>query len=270
MQLSLSVFQDVLQFIDRPIARAIALAIVGVFAARAIATRAGRWASRSQPAARAQLIESITRWVGLMVVGVTAAETAGFDLGAVLATAGFFTIAVGLAAQAGLSNAIAGLFLLIDGPIAVGDMVQIDGRFGVVEGITLLSTWVRTPDNVLVRWPNDFVLKAAVVNYSRQPHRRIEVIATLRGDVSIQGARRLALPELAKLTGVLAEPPVELIARAVTTIGVEIEVRAWCTPEDYLGTRARLIEVVHDRLQADLVAAPPPAPTAVAAAKAEA
>jgi small conductance mechanosensitive channel len=258
MPLDLPDLRPLLDSIDQPALRGLCLATVGALLVRSLARRAGTWARQTQPEARARLAESLVRWTGFVVVAAAAAETAGFNLGALLATAGFFTVAVGLAAQAGLSNVIAGLFLLTDGPVAVGDLVLIDGRVGTVEGVTLLSTWIRTPDNVLVRWPNDFVLKAAITNYSRQETRRVDVHATLRTEFDVASAREVLLPVVAAVPGVKPEPTPEVVVHAITTFGTELEVRAFVAPVDYLAVRALLLEAVHRVLRGELVAAPPP------------
>lgn len=237
-----------------PAVRGAIVAVLGAVLARMLSRRLEQSLAGSEQMQRARVAASVVRWGATSLSFVWAAEIAGFELGSVLATAGLFTVAVGLAAQAGLSNVIAGLFLLLDRPLAIGDLVQIDGRVGTVEGMSLLSTWVRTLDNVLIRWPNDFVLKASILNFSRNPRRRLDVLATFRPDVDVAVVRARIQEELRSVDGLYDDPPPEVVAWAISALGLELEIRVWAPSERQVELRCAVIEAVHRALRAQLVA----------------
>ncbi|MDG6218443.1 MAG: mechanosensitive ion channel family protein [Candidatus Thermoplasmatota archaeon] len=85
-----------------------------------------------------------------------------------LATVGFGALAVGLALQSTLSNFFAGLHLLSDHPIEVGDFIELGEDInGVVEDIGWRSTRIRTlPDNLLII-PNGKLAESNIVNFSK-------------------------------------------------------------------------------------------------------
>lgn len=61
----------------------------------------------------------------------------GLDLGPVFAAAGIVGIAVGFGAQSIVQDIISGFFILLEDQVRVGDVVEIDGRSGVVESVNL-------------------------------------------------------------------------------------------------------------------------------------
>ena len=65
-----------------------------------------------------------------------------------------------------VNNFISGLILLVERPIKLGDLVEVEGVYGTVERIGLRSTRVRTGDNVDIIVPNSTFLESNVVNWT--------------------------------------------------------------------------------------------------------
>jgi MscS family membrane protein len=78
----------------------------------------------------------------------------GFDPTAALAGLGIGGIAVALAAQKTLENVIAGLSLIFDKAVKVGDTLKFGDTVGTVDYIGLRSTRIRTPDRTIMTVPN--------------------------------------------------------------------------------------------------------------------
>ena len=78
----------------------------------------------------------------------------GVNLTAALAGLGVGGIAIALAAQKTLENVIAGVSLIADQAVLVGDFVNLGDIQGTVESVGLRSTRIRTLDRTLVSLPN--------------------------------------------------------------------------------------------------------------------
>jgi MscS family membrane protein len=78
----------------------------------------------------------------------------GINLTATLAGLGVGGIAVALAAQKTLENVIAGVSLIIDRAVRVGDFLNFSDIQGTVVEVGLRSTRIRTLDRTLVSFPN--------------------------------------------------------------------------------------------------------------------
>jgi small-conductance mechanosensitive channel len=84
-----------------------------------------------------------------------------------VAAFGVGALAVGLALQDTLSNLFAGLHIITDQPINVGDYIEIEsGISGYVEDIGWRSTRVRTLPNTLVIVPNSKLAESVIINNS--------------------------------------------------------------------------------------------------------
>jgi small-conductance mechanosensitive channel len=82
----------------------------------------------------------------------------------IIVSAGVLGLAVGFGAQSLIRDVITGFFILFEGLLHVGDVVQIGGTTGIVESIGLRVTTVRTDDGALRVVPNGQITEFA--NYS--------------------------------------------------------------------------------------------------------
>lgn len=100
--------------------------------------------------------------VGLLVI----LAALGIQITPILTALGVGGLAVALALQDTLSNLFAGIHLLADKPIRVGDYVKVaDTVEGHVEDIGWRSTRVRLLQNVVVTIPNKRVAESIITNY---------------------------------------------------------------------------------------------------------
>jgi len=102
----------------------------------------------------------------LVVGGLVLLGALGVQITPLLTALGVGGLAVALALQDTLSNLFAGLHLLADRPIRVGDYVKLaDGVEGFVLDVGWRSTRVRQLQNSIAIVPNSSVAKATIVNY---------------------------------------------------------------------------------------------------------
>jgi small-conductance mechanosensitive channel len=152
---------------------ALIILVVGVYLAR----KASQAVMKIQQLDTQQklLMQKVTYYGLIILVIASALNQLGFDLKVLLGAAGLLTVAIGFAAQTSASNLISGLFLIVDRPFIVGDVIDVNGIKGEVMAIDLLSTKVRTFDNVLVRIPNETMNKSDIRNLTFFPVRRIDM-----------------------------------------------------------------------------------------------
>ncbi|MFT4629873.1 MAG: small-conductance mechanosensitive channel [Dinoroseobacter sp.] len=115
-------------------------------------------------------------WLVAIVIGlISILKINNIKVGPVLAGAGIFGIAIGLAAQETLSDIISGIFLIADRPIRIGDRIVIEkigkhwGGWGDVVDIGLRRTMIRNTDGVIVNYPNSALVKSTIKNFSFDP-----------------------------------------------------------------------------------------------------
>ncbi|HEY7690426.1 MAG TPA: mechanosensitive ion channel domain-containing protein, partial [Dongiaceae bacterium] len=89
------------------------------------------------------LIRNAFRIVLVVMVTLIVLSELGINIAPLLAGAGVVGLAVGFGAQTMVKDVITGIFILAEDTMAVGDVVDIDTRIGVVEAMTIRSIRLR-------------------------------------------------------------------------------------------------------------------------------
>ncbi len=96
---------------------------------------------------RTKTLGNVIRYALIFIIiaisGITLLRELGIDIGPILATAGIGGLAVGFGAQSLVKDVISGFFILLEDQVRVGDVVEIGGKGGVVEKISLKTTVLR-------------------------------------------------------------------------------------------------------------------------------
>jgi len=131
----------------------------------------------------------------------------GLDLTAILASAGFVGLFVGLAMQDTLGNLVSGLAMQVEKPFDVGDWVKFSDQEGRVVEINWRSVTIETFWADIVVIPNTVITKAPIINYSRpaRNHRR-KLNVGLPYGAPPEKAKRVILEVLRRVPGVAMEP----------------------------------------------------------------
>lgn len=102
---------------------------------------------------------------GALAGTITIAMTvAGIPLTVFTVVGGALAIGVGFGSQNIVNNFISGVILLVEQPIKVGDIVEVDGMAGVIQSIGTRSTKIKNGDDKIFVVPNSFFLEKAVLN----------------------------------------------------------------------------------------------------------
>ena len=137
---------------------------------------------RSLAVAVTGLAQTSARAAVLVVGGLVLLGALGVQITPLLTALGVGGLAVALALQDTLSNLFAGLHLLADKPIRVGDYVKLaDGVEGFVVDVGWRSTRVRQLQNSIAIVPNSSVAKATIVNFSL-PEPRLAITVRVAVD----------------------------------------------------------------------------------------
>lgn len=89
----------------------------------------------------------------------------GVDLAPLVAAAGVSGLAIGFGSQALVKDIISGFFLLAENQIDEGDEVEISGKRGIVEKISLRTIWLKEKNSTVHIIPSGSIV--LVTNFSR-------------------------------------------------------------------------------------------------------
>ncbi len=118
-----------------------------------------------------KVINAVIYFIAVLVI----LEYFGIKITPLVATLGLGGLAIGLALQDTLANFFAGVHIISDRPINVGDFVQVDNMSGYVEDIGWRSTRIRTLPNTIVVIPNSKLAESIIINNSL-PQKETSVI----------------------------------------------------------------------------------------------
>jgi len=101
----------------------------------------------------------------VLLAGMLVLNELGVSIAPILATAGVAGIAIGFGAQSLIKDYFTGFFLLVEDQIRQGDVVEIAGKSGEVEEVTLRYVRLRDADGYVHFVPNGEI--KVVVNRTR-------------------------------------------------------------------------------------------------------
>ena len=189
----------------------------------------------------AQLVRAISLIVGIVLalnlLGATAL------MGTVLGGAGVLGIAVGFALRDTLENYISSIMLSLRQPFRANDHVVIDGQEGKVVRLTSRATVLMTLDGNHLRIPNMMVFRAVILNYTRNPQRRLEFELGVDAEDDPEAAIKVGVSALAALDFILPDPAPSGVIVAVGDSNIILKFTGWIDQAnaDFLKARSAAI-----------------------------
>ena len=195
-------------------------------------------------------LSSMVRYTILAFVLVAVLNQFGVQTTSIIAVLGAAGLAIGLALQGTLQNVAAGVMLLVLRPFKVGDFIDAGGQAGTVVEISLFTTELRTPDGIFKSAPNSAVFGSTITNFSRNPTRRIDLLASVSYGDDLEGAMTCLKGILDGEEKVLKDPAPEVMLMAMAASSIDINMRCWVNTGDYWPTLFSLNKKVKLGLEA--------------------
>ena len=151
-------------------------------------------------------------------------------------------LAIGLAMKDSLSNVASGVMLVTLKPFRVGDIVDIGGKSGKVETVSIFQTRLRGADNQTIVLPNSLITTAPIINLTPDTMRRIELIVGIGYNDSIDEAREAVLAIMHADKRILAEPAPDVVVYELADTAVRLGIRCHVSNADHFATKCDLNE----------------------------
>ena len=138
---------------------------------------------------RTKAILQIVKYLIYIIALVTALTTLGVNLSLLIASSAALLVGLGFGLQQMFNDFLSGIFILLDGTIEIGDVVEVNslGLVGKVIEIRLRTSIIETPDSVNIVVANSKFTSEHVVNWShndRETRFHIKVGVAYGSDVS--------------------------------------------------------------------------------------
>lgn len=205
----------------------------------------------------------LVKYFILAVALITVLGQFGVQTASLLAVLGAAGLAIGLALQGTLSNVASGVMLLILRPFNVGDYIEAGGIGATVTDLGLFTTELATPDNVYVAVPNSKIWNSEIKNYSRNLHRRQDILVGISYNDDINKAIKCINKVLSKEDRLIRtegkEP--QVMTSGMGDFSIDMIVRIWCTRNDYWDLKWDLTKAIKEALDKDGITIPFPTRT---------
>lgn len=136
----------------------------------------------------------------------------GIQISPILAGAGIVGVSLGFAAKETIADILAGIFLIADQPIRIGDRVKIEkigshwGGWGDVVDIGLRRTRIKNTDGVYINYPNAVLANSVITNFSYQKSPvRVRIRFQVDYDASLNQTKKITTNAIASCHGVLPD-----------------------------------------------------------------
>lgn len=194
-------------------------------------------------------LEMLAKYSVLGIGAVYAMNAAGINTAALLASLGIAGLTIGFAARDALSNLISGVLIFLDRPFVIGDLVEIEDRYGRVDKITLRSTRVVTVDGKMLAVPNTEMINKTVASYTNFPHLRLDIPVTIGVDENLDRVRQILIELVTRDEEFLAEPMPRMVVTQLNDFNIAVELQVWLRNErEHIEKRFQLREQVFDAL----------------------
>lgn len=144
-------------------------------------------------------------------------------------------LAVGLALQDVISNFASGIIILTSKPFIIGDYVNIgNGKCeGTIVNVKFLVTCIETVDKQLVTIPNKSITGDVIMNYTRNPLRRLKIDIGVDYSTNIEKAKEVLTNVAVSDNRVLENPaPVTYIV-GFGASSIDLSLRCYVPNEIY-------------------------------------
>lgn len=108
----------------------------------------------------------IVQYVGWVIAAGVMLEIIGVHVSVLLAGSAALLVGLGLGVQQIFRDIVSGVFLLFEGTVEVGDVLQVSGTTGRVVAINLRTSELVTPDGLVLIIPNHKFITEDVLNRS--------------------------------------------------------------------------------------------------------
>ena len=189
----------------------------------------------------------------LLVLHVLGVNTAG-----IVAMVGAASLAVGLALKDALANIASGLLLLFLRPFKAGDYIECGSIKGNIVGIGLFNTTLRTIDGLYVSSPNTSLWGQPIVNFSKNPLRRLEITVGIDYGDSPEKALDIMRDVVATEPLFMRKPEPQFFVSGLEDSAVNVTFRAWTRTQDYFNLRWKYTAEIKKRFDEEKITIPFP------------
>ncbi len=173
------------------------------------------------------LIRDIITYVIYFIALMVILQFFGINLAGTLLSVGIVGIAVSFAAKDIISNLFSGIILIIGKSIKVGDTIEVDGKKGYVERISLRSTIVVDDVGVKNIVPNSILTNNEYQLYKEPEIFRVDIIVGLPFNIDLENFRNYIIEKMGEYDEIADNPRPDVYAKEILFKESRVKVSFW-------------------------------------------
>ncbi len=174
------------------------------------------------------VVTRITHYLIMTLGAVLAFQFVGINLSGLAVIFGLFSVGIGFGLQNVTSNFIAGLILLVERPISIGDRVTIGDTEGNVKEIKIRSTTIQTLNNISYIVPNSEFISSTVINWSLgDPKIRLDIPVGVAYHSEPEKVREILIQVARDNAQVLKQPRPRVLFHGFGDSALNMELQVW-------------------------------------------
>lgn len=198
------------------------------------------------------MISAFLQWAIRILTLVVVLSQFGVQTASLIAALGAAGVAIGLALQGTLQNIAAGIMLLSLRPLAHNEYVSIANQYeGKVLEIGLFLTRLEQANGITLTIPNSVVWNSTIINFNRNPNRRIDLPVALQYGEDTERAIQVLTDLLSDNDKIIKHLPLSVFVSEYRENSLILTIRAWVSASNYATELANVMLDVRKTLESE-------------------
>ncbi len=219
------------------IIKVILVIVIGLLFVQLLAFIAGKIISKGKSKHLQMIVRRAIIYSGVVLIVFIVFQILGIKASTLFGAAGVVGIVLGIASQTSIGNIVSGIFLVSERSFEIGDLVRVGDKLGVVDSVDLLSIKLKTMDNLLIRIPNQTIITTELINITRYPIRRMEVLISVAYKEDLRKVTEVLTQIIADNPLCLDEPEPLILYKNFGNSGIDIQLGLWFEKTKYKDLR---------------------------------
>ena len=173
------------------------------------------------------LIRDIITYAVYFIALMIILQLFGIDLYTTLLSLGILGIALSLAAKDLLSNFFSGIILIIGKSVKVGDTLEINGKKGIVERISLRTTTLTDDNGIKNQVPNSTLTNNPYLQFKDPEKYRADLIVGIPLNIDIENFKKYIVEKIESYDGIEKTPKANVYFKGMTFEETQLKVSFW-------------------------------------------
>ncbi|HSF54100.1 MAG TPA: mechanosensitive ion channel domain-containing protein [Algoriphagus sp.] len=151
----------------------------------------------------------------------------GIPLDKITIILGALSVGIGLGLQGLVNNLVSGLIIAFENTVKVGDLIEVEGKPGIMKSIGFRSSVVNMFEGSTVVIPNGELISKQLINWTTGKGRKLTVIIGVAYGTDLEKVTRLLREIISEDSRIRIYPPPRVVPVEFSDSSIDFEVTFW-------------------------------------------